>query len=185
VVYLTDLLVKSALLAGIPVATSEIHGLSQRAGSVVAGLTFGQGGFGFVEKGGAHFLLGLEALEGLRCANYLNRESRAVIDSHRILPYAVNAGVSRYPDVELFRKKLAAQIRELVWIDEKEVDTTHRNMYIVGKACQLEGFPVPAEYIRMAIENKGDRHVKSNLEVFNKAIGNNPKKSRVYGETAR
>ena len=38
VVFLTNLIVKSAMIADIPVATSEIHGLAQRGGSVTAGL---------------------------------------------------------------------------------------------------------------------------------------------------
>jgi len=39
VVYTTNLMIEASLLAGVQAATSEIHGLSQRAGSVVAGLT--------------------------------------------------------------------------------------------------------------------------------------------------
>src|ERR1022692_147005 len=89
VVFLAEILVDAAVRADIPVATSEIHGLSQRGGSVVAGITFGEDTFGFVEDGGADFLLGLEILEAQRCLNYLHTKSIAVIDDTRIMPHAV------------------------------------------------------------------------------------------------
>ena len=91
VVYLTNLLVEAALEANIHVATSEIHGLAQRGGSVTASLTFGERSYGFIEKAGADFLLGLEALEAQRCLPFLHAGSIAVIDNNRIPPYSVNA----------------------------------------------------------------------------------------------
>ena len=91
VVYLTNLLVEAAMIADIPVATSEIHGLSQRGGSVTASITFGDNTYGFIEEAGADFLLGLEALEAQRCVKFLNKNSKVVIDNYRILPYSVNA----------------------------------------------------------------------------------------------
>ena len=88
VVYLAEVLVEAAVKAGINVATSEIHGLSQRGGLVVAGMTFGDNMYGFVEDGGADFLIGLELLEAQRCLTYLHTNSIAVIDNTKIFPHA-------------------------------------------------------------------------------------------------
>ena len=110
VVYLTDLITEAALLAGIPVASSEIHGLAQRRGSVVSGITFGEHTFGYIEEAGADFLIGLEPLEAQRCLPFLHRDSRVIIDDHRILPHLVNAGKVAYPDVDAFIGYRKAQL---------------------------------------------------------------------------
>ena len=153
VVFLTNLLVEASMVAGIPVATSEIHGLAQRSGSVVAGLTFGAGTFGFVEKGGADFLIGLEPLEAQRCLPYLNASSKAVIDSKRILPYAVNAGQAAYPDVAAFIDYLRRNIADVIFNAEysTELAPIVRNVFVLGRASKLEGFPVTAGAIEEAL----------------------------------
>ncbi len=58
-VYLVRLLVRAATLAGLKVGTSEIHGLSQRGGSVTASLTFGENTYGFVDEAQADYMIGL------------------------------------------------------------------------------------------------------------------------------
>ncbi len=102
VVYLTNIIVEAALSADMPVASSEIHGLAQRRGSVVAGITFGEDSFGFVEEAGADFMLGLEPLEAQRCFRYLNTGSRVIIDNNMIFPHSVNAAKMTYPDPKVF-----------------------------------------------------------------------------------
>jgi len=155
VVFLANVLVEAALVAGIDVATSEIHGLSQRGGSVNAGVTFGEYTCGLIEKAGADFLLGLETLEAQRCLPFLNKGSRVVVDDNRIFPYSVNAGVAVYPDSKEFIDYLKNQIKEVVFIDNmpSEVDSISRNLFVVGAASQLEGFPVKYEHLQQAIKN--------------------------------
>ena len=84
IVFLTEIIVEAAMRARINVATSEIHGLSQRGGTVTAGITLGEGTYGMVEEGGADFLLGLEMLEAQRCVNYLNKK-RLFSEGYRLL----------------------------------------------------------------------------------------------------
>lgn len=169
VVYLTNLLVEAALIADIPVATSEIHGLSQRGGSVNAGITFGSNTFGFIEEAGADFLLGLEALEAQRCANSLNKNSKVVIDNNRILPYSVNAGTASYPDTVSFVEFLEKNLIEVIFIDEmpKEVLSISRNVFVAGCASQLKGFPVSYEHIEQAIKNTAKAgHAERSLDAL-------------------
>jgi indolepyruvate ferredoxin oxidoreductase beta subunit len=169
VVYLTNLLVKSALLANLPVATSEIHGLAQRGGSVTAGVTLGDNSFGFLEKGGVDLLLGLEPLEAQRCVSYLHHKSIAIIDNNRILPYSVNSGNSTYPDIEKFIHYLKENISNVIYIKNKpdNVDSIYMNIYVLGKACSERQFPIQAEFVESAIRElvKNDNEEKS-LEVF-------------------
>ncbi len=155
VVYLTNLLVEAAMIADVPVATSETHGLSLRGGSVNAGMTFGEHTYGFVEEAGADFLLGLEALEAQRCANFLNKNSKVVIDNNRILPHSVNAETAKYPDTIHFIEYLRKHLTDVIFIEEipPEVASISRNVFVAGCASQLKGFPVKYEHIEEVIKN--------------------------------
>jgi indolepyruvate ferredoxin oxidoreductase, beta subunit len=155
VVFFTDLLVEAAMLAEIPVATSEIHGLTQRGGSVTAGITFGEHTHGFLEKAGVDILVGLEPLEAQRCAAYLHRESTVLIDNNPIYPYAVNAGVQDYPDVEKLVAFLNENIRKVIYINDDlgSMKPAVRNLYVLGKLSEEKTFPIPHQCMEKAIEN--------------------------------
>lgn len=155
VVYLVNLLAEAALLADIPVASSEIHGLAQRRGSVVAGITFGHNTYGYLEEAGADYLIGLEPLEAQRCIGYLNKGSRVVIDNNRIFPHSVNSQKLSYPDVDKFVDFLDSNIKQLIYNPDfkLEFNPILRNVFILGRATSLAEFPVPSEFLEKAIEN--------------------------------
>ncbi|QEC69230.1 hypothetical protein FRZ67_18640 [Panacibacter ginsenosidivorans] len=174
VVYLTQLLCEAAVIADIPVATSEIHGLSQRSSSVIAGITFGENVFGMVEQGGADFLLALEMLEAQRCLNYLHRKSIAVIDHTKIFPHSVNAHKAFYPDTKSFLDFLEQKIGEVIFIKEipKSIDVILKNIVVLGRAAAHKNFPVRPAFIEQAITALAkDKFAAKTLEVFQDAAG--------------
>ena len=153
-VFLVNLLVNAATLAGLKVGTSEIHGLSQRGGSVTASLTFGENTYGFVDEGQADFMIGLEPLEAQRNLKYLYPESRAIIDSNRLIPHSVSSQQANYPDTEGFIRYLDEHIRQVIYVSEEtaDIEPIMRNLYVLGRASGLEDFPVPVACIQEAIE---------------------------------
>ena len=155
VVYLINLLAEAALFADISVASSEIHGLAQRRGSVVAGITFGKNTYGYLEEAGADYLIGLEPLEAQRCISYLNKDSKAVIDNNQIYPHSVNSQKLTYPDVEQFTDYLDSNIGQLIYNPDFNLgmNPVLRNVFILGRAMSLEGFPVSDSAIEKAIES--------------------------------
>ncbi len=84
---------------GHDVKLSEIHGMSQRGGSVVTYVRFGEKVFApVVEQGEADFLLAFEKLEALRWAPFLRSQGGVVIVNDEIIqPLAVNLGQAAYP----------------------------------------------------------------------------------------
>lgn len=169
VVYLTNLVSESALLAEIPVASSEIHGLAQRRGSVISSVTVGEHTYGYVEEAGADFLIGLEPLEAQRCFRFLNRDSQVIIDDHRIYPHLVNAGKVAYPDVAAFVSYLRDQIRQVIHnLDfDAQLNPILRNVYILGRATTLEGFPIPTDCIEQALMNVAKpKYLEDSLTAF-------------------
>ena len=153
-VFLVNLLVNAATLAGLKVGTSEIHGLSQRGGSVTASLTFGENTYGFVDEGQADFMIGLEPLEAQRNLKYLYPESCAIIDSNRLIPHSVSSQQASYPDSDGFISYLDEHIRQVIYVSEVTPGITPimRNLYVLGRASDLKDFPVPVESIQQAIE---------------------------------
>ena len=183
VVFLTNLIVKAAMLADIPVATSEIHGLAQRGGSVTAGITLGEHTYGFLEKGGVDILFGLEPLEAQRCVSYLNKNSIAVIDENRILPYSVNSGNAAYPDIKMFVDYLKQNISKVIYNDDipEGINSVQRNLYVLGRACNEIDFPIQAEFIRKAITEIviKDREEKC-IVAFDLGLTNNQKLKTIH-----
>ena len=159
IVFLTNLLTEAAILADIPAASSEIHGLAQRRGSVTAGVTFGANSYGYVEAAGTDFLIGLEPLEALRCLPYLNRNSRVIIDDNPILPHSVNTGKASYPDVKSVIAFLRQNVRQVIYNQRfsDELPPVLRNTFILGRSLQLGGFPLPPECIAKAIAQRARR----------------------------
>ena len=170
VVFLTNLLVKAALLGDIPVSTSEIHGLSQRGGSVTSGITLGEHTFGFLESAGVDLLFGLEPLEAQRCVSYLHKQSIVVIDDNRILPYAVNAGNAAYPDTDKFVNYLRENIKTVLYNTEvpENIFSIQRNLYVLGRACSEIEFPIASKFIEKAIIELAKKGFEENsIKAFN------------------
>lgn len=85
---------------GSDVKVSEVHGMSQRGGSVVTYVRFGEKVYSpIIEKGQADFILSFELLEAARWSEYLNPESGKIItNTQKINPMPVIMGAETYPD---------------------------------------------------------------------------------------
>jgi indolepyruvate ferredoxin oxidoreductase, beta subunit len=87
------------LMAGFDVKKSEVHGMAQRGGSVVAHLRYGEKVYSpLIEAGTAGIEVAFEMLEALRYLPFLNRQSRVIVNTQRILPAPVASGSEKYPD---------------------------------------------------------------------------------------
>ena len=172
-VYLVNLLVKAATLAGLKVGTSEIHGFSQRGGSVTASLTFGENTYGFVDEAQADYMIGLEPLEAQRNLKYLHPDSCAIIDSNKIIPHSVSSQQADYPDTDDFIRYLEEHIRQVIYVSEEtpEIAPIMRNLYVLGRTSELEDFPVPVECIRQTIEKMArPKLLEASRQAFAKGV---------------
>lgn len=91
-----------ALQEGCDVKVSEVHGMSQRGGSVITYVRVGRDVHSpIVTPGEADYLLSFEVLEAARAANYLKPDGIAIVNSQRIWPMPVIAGTAAYPEAPL------------------------------------------------------------------------------------
>ncbi len=103
-----------AQILGLDVKVSEVHGMSQRGGSVITYARLGDKVHSpIVGEGRADFLLAFEELEGLRWASLLRRDGVALLNSQHILPLPVSLGTAKYPDdiAETLEKACGIQAR--------------------------------------------------------------------------
>jgi len=94
---------------GKDVKVSEVHGMSQRGGSVVAYVKFGDKIYSpVVEKGTADVILAFELLEGARYVDYLKENGTLIVNTQKIDPMPVITGDMVYPtDLDEKFKNLA------------------------------------------------------------------------------
>ena len=91
-------LVNGLMRAGYDVKMSEVHGMSQRGGSVSTQVRWGEKVYSpLIGKGAADIVVAFEKMEAVRYADYLKPEGVAVINDYEIEGATVAAGLAQYP----------------------------------------------------------------------------------------
>ncbi len=84
---------------GYDVKVSEVHGMSQRGGSVVTYVRYGDKVFSpVIDKGEADYIVSFEILEAARWLPYLKKDGQIVTNTQQIDPMPVITGAAQYPD---------------------------------------------------------------------------------------
>ncbi len=84
---------------GYDVKVSEVHGMSQRGGSVVTYVKYGEEVYSpIVDMGDADVICSFEQLEALRYASYLKQGGHIIVNTQKIDPMPVITGVAQYPE---------------------------------------------------------------------------------------
>lgn len=112
----SEVLAEAFMLAGFDVKKSEIHGMSQRGGSVVSHVRFGKKVFSpVVPEGAGDILFGFELLETYRSLPLLKPEATVIANDFRILPPSVLLGNAAYP--ENLAQKIQDRFSDFLLVD--------------------------------------------------------------------
>lgn len=126
------------------VKVSEVHGMSQRGGSVVTYVRFGSEVFSpVVDKGQADYIISFEQLEAARWISYLKEGGKLITSTQTLDPMPVITGQAVYP-TELIEKIKAKGIDTLA-IDALSLaneagSSKATNVVLVGVLSKLLGF---------------------------------------------
>ena len=84
---------------GFDVKVSEVHGMSQRGGSVVTYVRYGEKVYSpIIEEGEADIILAFEQLEAARYLPYLKKGGAVVVNTQKMDPMPVVTGAAQYPE---------------------------------------------------------------------------------------
>ena len=94
----SKLLGRLLLTKGYDIKVSEVHGMSQRGGSVVTYVRFGDKVYSpVIDKGEADYIVSFELLEAARWTEYLKPDGKIVVNTQQISPMPVITGAAEYP----------------------------------------------------------------------------------------
>lgn len=83
---------------GQDIKLSEVHGMSQRGGSVVTHVRMGEKIYSpVVEEGRADFIMAFEQLEGARYVHWLRENGTLIVNKQQIDPMPIVSGKLKYP----------------------------------------------------------------------------------------
>lgn len=136
----SKLLGRLFLTKGFDVKVSEVHGMSQRGGSVVTYVRWGDKVCSpIIDKGQADCILSFELLEAARYTEYLKPDGRIIVNSQQINPMPVIAGAAVYP--EKLEEKLSALAGNVDALDalslaEKAGSSKAVNLVLMGRLAK-------------------------------------------------
>ncbi len=151
------------------VRVSEVHGMSQRGGSVVTYVRMSNDEKLYstlVEQGQADVVLAFENLEALRALPYLKKDGTIIVNTQEILPMPVIVGATKYPEDCIDRVKAGAN--KVITIDATKIATecgTQKAANIVLLGVLAKTLPFTHEQWMDAIE----KNVKPKFIEINKA----------------
>lgn len=154
---------------GYDVKVSEVHGMSQRGGSVVTYVRFGNKVFSSViEKGEADVILSFEQLESARWLPYLKKGGVLITGTQKIDPMPVIMGKAKYPEGVI--EKLKENDIKVVPVDAlglalKAGSAKSANVVLLGAAVRFLGIEKEsfAEIVKTSVPPKT---VEANLKAF-------------------
>lgn len=125
----SDVLVNVGLAAGYQAKQAEVHGMSQRGGSVTSFVRWGQVVYSpLVGAGEVDVFLAFEKVEALRNLGQLRSNALAVINLQAIKPVTVTSGGQSYPDDDRLRAAVAAVTDRAVYTDGERIATELGNV---------------------------------------------------------
>ena len=142
----SKILGKAAMDSGLDVKVSEVHGMSQRGGSVVTYVRFGEEVYSpVIGKGDADVILSFELLEAARWLPNLKNGGTIVTSTQQINPMPVITGAAEYPDEIISdMKMLGVDVRafDAQAIAEEAGNAKASNVALIGLAADVLGFDV-------------------------------------------
>ncbi len=155
---------------GYDVKVSEVHGMSQRGGSVVTYVRYGDTVYSpIVTAGEADLIIAFEKLEAARYAPFLKTDGRLVVNTQQIDPMPVIIGAAAYPTgvlEELVAKGVAVEALDALTLAEQAGSAKAVNIVLMGRAARQ--FDIPYEKWIAAIENTvAPKFVEMNKTAFN------------------
>ena len=153
---------------GYDVKVSEVHGMSQRGGSVVTYVRYADKvNSPIIDKGGADIILAFELLEALRALPYLKEGGKIIINTQQIDPMPVIIGACEYPsDIrETISSRADASFVDALSLAKQAGNQKAVNVVLIG--VMAKNTDIPYEVWINTIKNTvPEKFLEVNLRAF-------------------
>lgn len=165
----SDIVCDVSLNAGYDVKKSEIHGMAQRGGSVVSHVRIGEKVLSpVIPVGGSDILVSYEKMEYLRYFEYVNQNTKLLINTGKIYPPGAAGGNEEYPDslaeekVNIFKEKYLIDAFQLAdKVHNRKVTST----ILLGKLACLLPFDIGI-WKKVISDKVPSKTVEQNIKAF-------------------
>lgn len=170
-----QIIARVAMLAGLSVATSEVHGMAQRGGSVLSTVRYGKEVLSpAVSEGAADVLLAFEKLEALRYLNYLKADGLVLVNDQRIVPSVESLKLAPYPNDRTIEETLRRRARDVLIVPALEIaqklgNPALTNTVMLGALSQVLDLSQDA-WRRAVTELVPPKTVELNLLAFDEGL---------------
>ena len=168
------------LSLGYDVKVSEVHGMSQRGGSVVTYVKYGEKVYSpVIDKGEADIILAFEQLEALRALPYLKMGGKMIANTQKINPMPVITGAATYPEgiLETLSAKVDLTALDALAMAKAAGNTKAVNVVLMGVMAKNTNIPyetwvnavrecVPAKFLEVNLRafDAGYRYAEEALQ---------------------
>jgi len=151
------LLGEAAANSGLKVTLGQLHGMSQRGGSVESTVVIGSGNSSFIEDGQADVVLGVEPLEVLRARGKMSADTAVLINLGRVVPYTLGLQGASYPEMASLLGDIRAVAPRLTTVDGPAIVSAvgvprTLNIVMLGALAGLNILPYDDATLWCAIE---------------------------------
>jgi indolepyruvate ferredoxin oxidoreductase beta subunit len=175
----SDVLVNVGLAAGFQAKQAEVHGMSQRGGSVTSHVRWGEVVYSpLIGAGEADVLLAFEKLEALRSLKAMRPGALALVNMQVIEPLTAISGDQTYPSDEALRKIFAQVTSHVEYINGEEIAGTLGNLKVANvvllgalsalleRGGQAGAGLNPEVWLKVITERVPAKHVELNRKAF-------------------
>ena len=159
----------SALLSqGYDVKVSEVHGMSQRGGSVVTYVKYGDKVYSpIIDEGEADIILAFELLEAYRALPYLKEGGKMIVNNQQINPMPEITGAASYPEniTEKLADKIDLQVVEALSLAEEAGNSKAVNVVLIGVMAKSTDIPYE-DWIETIKTTVPEKFLDVNLKAF-------------------
>ena len=167
IITLLTLIVESAFVEGYDVRSSELHGLSQRGGSVESHIRFGKKvNSPLILNGKVDLIMALEMTEALRESEKAGKDTKILVNDN-FLPFGVSLSK------EDVKKQLEGIKNEMVLVPASQICTEKlqkevvSSIYLFGYAVAKKLIPLKKESVLQAIQNTiPEKYQELNIKAF-------------------
>lgn len=169
----SNVLAELGLNLGYDVKKAEVHGMSQRGGSVISHLRWGETVYSpIIAQGQADIMIAFEKLEALRFIDQIRPGGFVVINDQEIVPVTVSTSDVVYPDDETIRAAIAEYTPNQYWVKgvaaaEALGNVKAANVVLLGAMSAMMGMD-PQPWLDVISSRVPAKYLSLNQQAFQK-----------------